>query len=282
MKTKRVLIISSAIMALVLVVTIVSVSAAWFGDIKHAETSRQLYVSSARPEGKATIDIESAADLNRNTASLVPAKAVNGWLLGGSSIATGATLRTANSSAGIQTAATVADIYFPFGYSGAADAGYVDGKRAIKIYFDSTYIKVKGTTDTVDKSINFIDEFHINFYVVTAILDLEGHVVGYNDPVASATATKDSSNKITYTGLAPSDDNIFFVEVLNEKALYMLVTPYSNVQYYVKASISYNYVDEELNPATINQTLMFGIRIKTLNREDEFEPAVLPYISPGA
>ena len=33
MKTKKTLIISSAIMALVLVVTIVSVSAAWFGDI---------------------------------------------------------------------------------------------------------------------------------------------------------------------------------------------------------------------------------------------------------
>ena len=69
MNTKRTLIISAAIMVLALVVTFVGVSAAWFGDVKHRESQRQLYVSSQRPMGEASIDLESAANLNDGSAN---------------------------------------------------------------------------------------------------------------------------------------------------------------------------------------------------------------------
>ena len=247
MKTKRTLIISAAIMALALVVTIVSVSAAWFGDIKHQETSRQLYVSSQRPMGEASIDLSSAESLNDGTADLVPAKAVNGWLLGGGTPLTGATLQTANVGNGIQTAATVAPIFFPFSYGGTADSGVSDGKKAIRIYIDTAYIKVG---NNADDSVNYLDDFYITFTVVKNVVkNPDTGAITYS-AVTSATAAK-SGDTVAFTGLVSGDETIYFKNDVEGRILYLLVPPDVDT-YSVKVEISYNYLDEELNHATVN------------------------------
>lgn len=263
MKTKRTLIISSAIMALVLVVTIVSVSAAWFGDIKHAET--ELRVTSERPMGEATIDLSSAESLNNNNTQLVPAKAVNGDLLSGKTPPTGATLQTVNTSLGIASAANIVPIYFPFSYSGSADSGATDGKKAVKIYIDSAYLasELDNQGKPVEGATNYLDEFYITFDVVKDVVKTEGNIT--YTTVASATATKSGEN-VTFSGLSANDDSIYFKNDIDGKALYLLVPP--SVDYYsVKVQISYNFIDEELNPATINQRIMFGIKILVIERD---------------
>lgn len=269
MKTKRTLIISAAIMALALVVTLVSISAAWFGDIKHQETSRELYVSSQRPMGEATIDLSSAESLNDGTADLVPAKAVNGWLLGGGTPTTGAALQTANVGNGIQTAATVVPIFFPFSYGGTADSGVADGKKAIKIYINTAYIKVG---DNADDSVNYLDDFYITLKVVknvhkeTTIVGNEEHTEIVYQDVTSATAAK-SGDTVTFTGLVSGDDSIYFINDVDDKSLYILLPPDSET-YSVKVEISYNYLDEELNHATVNKTIVFGVHIQVIERDD--------------
>lgn len=271
MKTKRTLIVSSAILVLALIVTVVSVSAAWFGDIKHAETT--LHVTSARPLGEATIDLTSAESLNDNTTKLVPAKAVNGELLGGKTPPTGATLLTQSAALGISEAASVVPIYFPFSYSGSGDSGEADGKKAVKIYIDSAYIKDDLNESMVDGkkkytpkdgAVDYLKEFYINFDIVKDVEKTEQGVT--YTTVTSATATK-SGNVITFSGLSSDNDSIYFKNHSDGKAIYMLIPP--SVDYYsVKVQISYNFIDEELNPATMNKQIVFGIKILVIDRDE--------------
>lgn len=280
MKTKRTLIISSAIMALVLVVTIVSVSAAWFGDIKHAE--HELNITSSRPSGEARIDLESANSLNDGTTKLVPAKAVDGDLLGGKTPPTGATLQTVNTSLGIASAANVVNIYFPFKYSGSADTGATDHKKSVKIWIDTAYLssdlhydstQQKYVPNDSENIVNYLDEFYITLDVVGNVRK-EGNVISYDvaeveegdGGFPKGTATK-SGNTVTFSGLDAAN-SIYFVNDIEHKVLYLLLPP--GLDYYsVKVGISYNYIDEELNPATMNQRIMFGIKIEALDSRTE-------------
>lgn len=283
MKTKRTLIISAAIMALALVVTLVGVSAAWFGDIKHRETQRQLYVTSAHPMGEATIDLDSATRLNDGSQKLVPAKVktdANGisWLLAGNYMLTGdvrpegdilrpsdgtsvANVKPAATSA-ITSAASVVPVYFPFSYGGTADSGVPDGKKAVKIYIDSAYLTSNNTVDTTK---NYLDEFYMTFTVVKDVVKNQETGVITCTAVTSATATKDGEGNITFNNLSSLDDSIYFVNDVDGDALYLLVPPDVD-KYSVKVSISYKYLDEELNPATINKTIKFGVHIEVIER----------------
>ena len=283
MKTRRTLIISAAIMALALIVTFVGVSAAWFGDIKHRESQRQLSVSSQRPMGEAAIDIESAASLNEDANKLVPAKVsvVNGvsWLLAGNYLLTGGVVpegevlrpdsetgnvKTAATSA-ISTPASVVPIYFPFSYGGTADSGAADGKKAIKIYIDYAYLTANSVADS---SHNYIDDFYLTFTVVTNVTKNPSTGVITDTAAVSATATKDQAGEnatITFAGLSGLDDSIYFVNDIANNTLYLLVQPDVD-KYSVRVDISYKYLDEELNPATIDKTIKFGVHIEVINR----------------
>ena len=275
MKSRRAVIISSAIMALALIVTIVGVSAAWFGDIKHAETTRsQLYVWSDHPEGDATIDFSSSL-VSSDASQLVPAKAVNNWLLSGNTVARGAALKSVDVAHGVQTAATVAPVYFPFRYDGTADSGVTpyDDKKAVKIYIDTAYLKIN---DVVDESVNYIDEFFITFSVVQVESVSAGGVVT-SSSVTSATATRINNNTaLQFTGLN-SSTAIYYISDDENKVVYMLVPPFCGL-YHIKADISYNYVDEELNPVTIYKTLTFGVHIEVIERS-AFTTAVLALLT---
>lgn len=272
MKSRRAVIISSAIMALALIVTIVGVSAAWFGDIKHAETTRsQLYVWSDHPEGDATIDFSSSL-VSSDASQLVPAKAVNNWLLSRNTVARGAALKSVDVAHGVQTAATVAPVYFPFRYDGTADSGVTpnDDKKAVKIYIDTAYLKIN---DVVDESVNYIDEFFITFSVVQVNSVSAGGVVT-SSSVTSATATPNQAGTaLTYSQDLYSSNAIYYISDDANKVVYMLVPPFCGL-YHIKADISYNYVDEELNPVTIYKTLTFGVHIEVIERSD-FTTAVL-------
>lgn len=279
MKTKRALIISSAIMALILVVTVVSVSAAWFGEIKHAET-RKLQITSERPSGEAEIDLTSASKYNEEIADLVPAVATNDYLLQNHDPLTGKDLRTLHT--GIESAATVPKIYFPFLYSGSGDSGRSDGKKTVKIWVENAYIKLGETTTVVDgKSttvpildvVNYIDEFYITFRVVTQVMDEYDEI----NPIAATNVSATvSGNTLVFKNDDVTDitslnhpDSIYFISVPDDKAIYMLVPPGSEA-YSIELSISYNAVDEELNPATIGKTIVFGVRIAALDSRNIF------------
>lgn len=290
MNTKRTLIISAAIMVLALVVTFVGVSAAWFGDVKHRESQRQLYVSSQRPMGEASIDLESAANLNDGSAKLVPAKvSVDGngvsWLLAGNYLLTGGVVpegdvlrpdpETGNAKAAATSAisapASVVPIYFPFSYGGTADSGVGDGKKAVKIYIDTAYLTANQVVDT---SKNYLDEFYLTFTVVKDVVrNQETGAISYT-VVTSAGATKDAQDNITFSNLVSTDDSIYFVNDVENNSLYLLVPPDVD-RYSVKVSISYRYLDEELNPATIDKTIKFGVHIQVIDRS-----ALLTAITP--
>lgn len=254
MKGKRSLIISSIITLLAIVVTLVGVSAAWFGEIRHKNAgSRQepLYITSARPDGIAQFDTDSAK--LENNLKLIPATAKKGWLLEGNTVPSGRTLRTADVANGVQTAANIVPILIPFEYSGSADIGVTDGKKAVKIQIESAYILKDGAADT---SVNYIKEFFIDYDIINYDKDTQEE-----DEISTVDAIED---------LSSDSSAIFFKNDESSKTIYMLIEPYYKF-YAIKVQVSYNFVDEELNPVTIYENIQFTLKIESIERSKLIE-----------
>ena len=126
-KTRRTLIISSVIMTLAFIVTLVSVSAAWFGDMKSA-SQVGFVIESDTLQDSASIDINSSKGMTGE--SIYPAVMQLGYLLKDGAVApTGAVLKGDNLPAGVAQKARVASVYFPIEFVGTPDAGFESENR---------------------------------------------------------------------------------------------------------------------------------------------------------
>ena len=258
-KTKRTLIISSIVMALAFIVTVVSVTAAWFSNVSSSKQDGFIIGSTTLKES-ATISIDTNVG-GSSDVSIWPAVVKKGYLAQGNTAPSGKVLKT--STANVPTKAKTAVVYFPINFVGAPDSnaeGEIDGRKSLQVTLnfastEANLVKteqdgkqvVTGTNKDVKSAFNVeLDMVSVvkngNTYTVTPI-DMNGV-----DPKQL------SGTNLIYCN-QPSFEN-------GEQGydLYLLVMPGEN--YYVRATIYFNKVDEEVDLELLYTSVFFNFVLK--------------------
>lgn len=248
-KTKRTLIVSSVVMALIFVVTVVSVTAAWFTNV--ADSNEDGFTTdSALLQESASISIDKNAASDYGT-SVWPAVATPGYLSKGNVAPYGTDLKQKQTSK-IDVAAKCAVLYFPITFVGSSDAGYSDGRKSLMLGVNSAHLDG-------DSAVNYLSSFNVEMELVTLKEDGESKTSETIIPTKPSDFS-DNPSAIYYN--QPFKDT---GEKLPSYKLYMLVIP--GETYYIKATVYFNRIDEECNEKLIyftdtqkNITFQFEIK----------------------
>lgn len=239
-KTKRTLVISSVVMMLVLVVAIVSATAAWFSNFADSKQDGFIIDSTTITES-ASIDIsQDAESINGYGESIWPAVSVPGYLSKGGIAPTGAELKSLIENKTIKEA-RCAVLYFSIQCTGNPDKDgenkVIDGRKSLSVGINSATIKGDDT-----QKINYLSEFNVEMELVSISTtnDSEGNEI----KKTATTLPKDNDPKV---------NSVYYIQDSPSEALYMLVKPGDT--YYVKATIYFNKVDEEC----ADELIHFGI-----------------------
>lgn len=255
-KTKRTLIISSIVMALAFIVTVVSVTAAWFSNVSSSKQDGFIIGSTTLKES-ATISIDTNVG-GSSDVSIWPAVVKKGYLAQGGVAPSGKALKT--STAIVPTKAKTAVVYFPINFVGAPDSNAegveIDGRKSLQVNLnfastEANLIKteqdgkqvVTGTNKDVKGAFNVeLDMVSVvkngDAYTITPI-DMTGV-----DPKKLSGTDKIYCNQPSLTNGEPGYD------------LYLLVMP--GETYYVRATIYFNQVDEEVNVELLYTSVFFN------------------------
>lgn len=249
-KTKRTLIVSSVVMALILVVTAVSVTAAWFSNFAGSNAGG-FTIDSALLQESVNITIDSSAS-DYGTA-LWPAVATPGYLEKGALAPYGTDLKEKKDETyavnGVQKAAKCAVIYFPIRFEGSPDLNEqnvaIDGRRSLYLDVKHAYLGTKpaengngNNTPSEDAPKNYLSSFNVEMKLVKVTKTVNGETV--------TTTVEDLPSTQTPQGEA---GDVYYNQpnTANDKypgyKLYMLLKP--GVEYYVQATIYFNKLDEE-------------------------------------
>lgn len=259
-KTKRTLIISSIVMALAFIVTVVSVTAAWFSNVSSSKQDGFIIGSTTLKES-ATISIDTNVG-GSSDVSIWPAVVKKGYLAQGGVAPAGKALKT--STAIVPTKAKTAVVYFPINFVGAPDSNAegveIDGRKSlqVKLNFASTEanlvkteqdgkLVVTGTNKDVKGAFNVeLDMVSVvkngDAYTITPI-DMTGV-----DPKKLSGTDKIYCNQPSLENGEPGYD------------LYLLVMP--GETYYVRATIYFNQVDEEVDVELLYTSVFFNFVLK--------------------
>lgn len=259
-KTKRTLIISSIVMALAFIVTVVSVTAAWFSNVSSSKQDGFIIGSTTLKES-ATISIDTNVG-GSSDVSIWPAVVKKGHLAQGNTAPTGKALKT--STAIVPTKAKTAVVYFPINFVGAPDVDdkreEIDGRKSLQVNLnfastEANLIKteqngkqvVTGTNKDVKGAFNVeLDMVSVvkngDAYTITPI-DMTGV-----DPKKLSGTDKIYCNQPSLTNGEPGYD------------LYLLVMP--GETYYVRATIYFNQVDEEVDVELLYTSVFFNFVLK--------------------
>lgn len=259
-KTKRTLIISSIVMALAFIVTVVSVTAAWFSNVSSSKQDGFIIGSTTLKES-ATISIDTNVG-GSSDVSIWPAVVKKGYLAQGGVAPVGKALKT--STAIVPTKAKTAVVYFPINFVGAPDSNAegveIDGRKSLQVNLnfastEANLIKteqdgkqvVTGTNKDVKGAFNVeLDMVSVvkngDAYTITPI-DMTGV-----DPKKLSGTDKVYCNQPSLTNGEPGYD------------LYLLVMP--GETYYVRATIYFNQVDEEVDVELLYTSVFFNFVLK--------------------
>lgn len=259
-KTKRTLIISSIVMALAFIVTVVSVTAAWFSNVSSSKQDGFIIGSTTLKES-ATISIDTNVG-GSSDVSIWPAVVKKGHLAQGGVAPAGKALKT--STAIVPTKAKTAVVYFPINFVGAPDVDdkreEIDGRKSLQVNLnfastEANLIKteqngkqvVTGTNKDVKGAFNVeLDMVSVvkngDAYTITPI-DMTGV-----DPKKLSGTDKIYCNQPSLTNGEPGYD------------LYLLVMP--GETYYVRATIYFNQVDEEVDVELLYTSVFFNFVLK--------------------
>lgn len=259
-KTKRTLIISSIVMALAFIVTVVSVTAAWFSNVSSSKQDGFIIGSTTLKES-ATISIDTNVG-GSSDVSIWPAVVKKGYLAQGGVAPAGKALKT--STAIVPTKAKTAVVYFPINFVGAPDSNAegveIDGRKSLQVNLnfastEANLIKteqdgklvVTGTNKDVKGAFNVeLDMVSVvkngDAYTITPI-DMTGV-----DPKKLSGTDKIYCNQPSLTNGEPGYD------------LYLLVMP--GETYYVRATIYFNQVDEEVDVELLYTSVFFNFVLK--------------------
>lgn len=259
-KTKRTLIISSIVMALAFIVTVVSVTAAWFSNVSSSKQDGFIIGSTTLKES-ATISIDTNVG-GSSDVSIWPAVVKKGYLAQGGVAPAGKALKT--STAIVPTKAKTAVVYFPINFVGAPDSNAegveIDGRKSLQVNLnfastEANLIKteqdgkqvVTGTKNDVKSAFNVeLDLVSVvkngDAYTITPI-DMKGV-----DPKQLSGTDKIYCNQPSLKNGEPGYD------------LYLLVMP--GETYYVRATIYFNQVDEEVDVELLYTSVFFNFVLK--------------------
>lgn len=259
-KTKRTLIISSIVMALAFIVTVVSVTAAWFSNVSSSKQDGFIIGSTTLKES-ATISIDTNMG-GSSDVSIWPAVVKKGYLAQGGVAPAGKALKT--STAIVPTKAKTAVVYFPINFVGAPDVDdkreEIDGRKSLQVNLnfastEANLIKteqdgkqvVTGTNKDVKGAFNVeLDMVSVvkngNKYDITPI-DMKGV-----DPKRLSGTNNIYCNQPSRANGEPGYD------------LYLLVMP--GETYYVRATIYFNQVDEEVDLELLYTSVFFNFVLK--------------------
>lgn len=250
-KTKRTLIVSSVVMALILVVTAVSVTAAWFSNFAGSNEGG-FTIDSALLQESVNITIDSSA--SDYGSALWPAVATPGYLEKGALAPYGTDLKEKKNETyavtGVQKAAKCAVIYFPIRFEGSPDLNEqnvaIDGRRSLYLDVQHAYLGTKppaengneNNTPIEDTTKDYLSSFNVEMKLVKVTKTVNGEMV--------TTTVEDLPSTPTPQGEA---GDVYYNQpnTANDKypgyKLYMLLKP--GVEYYVQATIYFNKLDEE-------------------------------------
>lgn len=252
-KTKRTLIISSIVMALAFIVTVVSVTAAWFSNVSSSKQDGFIIGSTTLKES-ATISIDTNVG-GSSDVSIWPAVVKKGYLAQGGVAPAGKALKT--STANVLTTAKTAVVYFPINFVGAPDSKVndkgeiveIDGRKSLQVNlnFASTEANLIKTEQDVKGAFNVeLDMVSVvkngDAYTITPI-DMTGI-----DPKKLSGTDKIYCNQPSLENGEPGYD------------LYLLVMP--GETYYVRATIYFNQVDEEVDVELLYTSVFFNFVLK--------------------
>lgn len=228
-KTKRTLIVSSVVMALVLVVTVVSVTAAWFSNVASTKEDR-FTIDSTTLKESANITIGDDSIGESNT-MVWPAVLNPGTMLKNGEYPSGKALK--NTGENIVVAAKTAVYYFPINFIGSSDLSggkSIDGRRSLMLKLDSAKL---ASGETVDESTDYKGKFNVEMCLVTLSEDKK-------------VATKINLDGVYSDALSGTSNVYYYQKTENGEPcdeFYMLIIP--GEEYYVKATIYFNEVDEQ-------------------------------------
>lgn len=231
-KTKRTLIVSSVVMALILVVTVVSVTAAWFSNVADSEPTG-FVISSDLLQESATISIEE--NVSGYGSSVWPAIANPGYLSKGNRAPYGTTLKDAQDGV-IDKGANCAVLYFPIKFIGDADSGQRDGRKSLMLNVLYAHLGVGEGDAASEGEDNYLSAFNVEMELVTLKEDGDKLV---SEPIKPVTPSESSTSKEVFYHQPSFDKD----GLLPSYRLYMLVNPGDT--YYVKATVYFNQIDEE-------------------------------------
>ena len=236
-KTKRTLIVSSVVMALILVVTVVSVTAAWFTNVADS-TPTGFEISSDLLQESASISIDES--VSGYGSSIWPAIANPGYLAKGNLAPYGTALKNAETDV-IDKGAQCAVLYFPIKFVGDPDSGATDGRKSLvlNVVYAHLGTKSEGKDEVTEGKENYLSAFNVEMELVR-ITETGGETITPVKPSDESTA------KDVYY-YQPFFDNA--TELLPSYKLYMLVNPGDT--YYVKATVYFNQIDEECDEKLI-------------------------------
>lgn len=245
-KTKRTLIVSSVVMALILVVTAVSVTAAWFSNFANSKAGG-FTIDSALLQESVNITIDSSAS-DYGTA-LWPAVATPGYLEKGKVAPYGTDLKTTQTGI-IDVKAKCAVIYFPIRFEGSPDLNEqnvaIDGRRSLYLEVQHAYLGTKpnengngNNTPSEDTTKDYLSSFNVEMKLVKVTKTVNGETVTTTvEDLPSAPTTQGEAGDVYYNQPNRLDDAKY-----PGYKLYMLLKP--GVEYYVQATIYFNQLDEE-------------------------------------
>lgn len=244
-KTKRTLIVSSVVMALILVVTAVSVTAAWFSNFAGSNAGG-FTIDSALLQESVNITIDSSAS-DYGTA-LWPAVATPGYLEKGKVAPYGTDLKTTQTGV-IDVKAKCAVIYFPIRFEGSPDLNEqnvaIDGRRSLYLDVKHAYLGTKPAengngngTINEDTTKDYLSSFNVEMKLVKVTKTVNGETVTTTvEDLPSTQTPQGTANDVYYN--QPGNAN----GKLTGYKLYMLLKP--GVEYYVQTTIYFNQIDEE-------------------------------------
>ena len=240
-KTKRTLIVSSVVMALILVVTVVSVTAAWFTNVADS-TPRGFEISSDLLQESASISIDES--VSGYGSSIWPAIANPGYLAKGNLAPYGRALKNAEKDV-IDKGAQCAVLYFPIKFVGDPDSGATDGRKSLvlNVVYAHLGTKNEGKDEVTEGKENYLSAFNVEMELVR-ITETGGETVSETITPVKPSASSTAKDVYYYQ---PFFDNA--TELLHSYKLYMLVNPGDT--YYVKATVYFNQIDEECDEKLI-------------------------------
>ena len=243
-------------MALAFIVTVVSVTAAWFSNVSSSKQDGFIIGSTTLKES-ATISIDTNVG-GSSDVSIWPAVVKKGYLAQGGVAPVGKALKT--STANVLTKAKTAVVYFPINFVGAPDSNAegaeIDGRKSlqVKLNFASTEANLVKTEQDGKEVVTGTNKdvkgaFNVELDMVSVVKNGDAYTItpidmtGVNPKELSGT-DKVYCNQPSLENGEPGHD------------LYLLVMP--GETYYVCATIYFNQVDEEVDVELLYTSVFFN------------------------